>query len=223
VHRRRAGDRAAARARLSAVYKPRRWDEAHVCHGGTHRRPRQRTRVRAASVGTSECLSIRVASSLCAALACGLTGSESGSLCGMDQATVRAMLDPARLLGDPAVAHAMYHDNAVSLDRGARSGAPGSCELRSTILGFRGDKIARESGRAAAACASSGDQPEVADRESHPHARALAMTRMWRRVGCAAVSEVGPLHESIAGCVGDQHALGWGSSGRSRRRAANAS
>jgi hypothetical protein len=38
---------------------------------------------------------------------------ESGKLCGMDEATVRAMLEQHFTSGDPGLSHAMYHDDAV--------------------------------------------------------------------------------------------------------------
>jgi SnoaL-like domain len=38
---------------------------------------------------------------------------ESGKLCGMDEATVRAMLEQHFTSGDPDLSHAMYHDDAV--------------------------------------------------------------------------------------------------------------
>jgi hypothetical protein len=39
-------------------------------------------------------------------------GRDFGNLCGMDETTVRAMLEQ-HFGGDPDVAHAMYHDDAV--------------------------------------------------------------------------------------------------------------
>jgi hypothetical protein len=36
-----------------------------------------------------------------------------GKLCGMDEATVRAMLEQHFTSGDPELSHAMYHDDAV--------------------------------------------------------------------------------------------------------------
>jgi hypothetical protein len=43
---------------------------------------------------------------------CG-TGCESGSLCSMDQATVKAMLEQHFTSNDPGLSHEMYHDDAV--------------------------------------------------------------------------------------------------------------
>jgi hypothetical protein len=39
--------------------------------------------------------------------------SRPGNLCGMDAATVKAMLEQHFASGDPDVSHAMYHDDAV--------------------------------------------------------------------------------------------------------------
>jgi hypothetical protein len=41
------------------------------------------------------------------------TGRESGTLCGMDEATVKAMLEKHFASSDPDVAHEMYHGDAV--------------------------------------------------------------------------------------------------------------
>jgi hypothetical protein len=84
------------------------------------------------------------------------TGRESGTLCGMDEATVKAMLEKHFASSDPDVAHEMYHGDAVlefppsgerfvGVGGGLDQLRPGPWNFGVSILELRGDKIARES------------------------------------------------------------------------------
>jgi hypothetical protein len=72
------------------------------------------------------------------------TGRESGTLCGMDEATVKAMLEKHFASSDPDVAHEMYHGDAVlEFPQSGERLVRGTSGV--SILELRGDKIARES------------------------------------------------------------------------------